>query len=84
MGIRLATDNRHFHDDPTITRILIGIALTAIILLITTYHTPQEDSTIGGSKVHNLHCEEDEIIGYDSTQPAPYPLDCIHIDTFHP
>lgn len=39
-------------------------------------------ATIGGTEVpDNLHCEEDEVIAFDSTQEAPYPLACIHIDT---
>lgn len=39
-----------------------------------------EPSSIGANEVIGLHCQEDEVIGFDSTQPAPYPLACIHID----
>lgn len=36
---------------------------------------------IGGTDVpFGLVCQEDEVIAFDSTQPAPYPLACVHID----
>lgn len=38
-------------------------------------------SRIGGTDVpFGLVCQEDEVIAFDSTQPAPYPLACVHID----
>lgn len=78
MGCQLQSD---FQSDTTITRVLVLIASFALLLLAWTYRDPAPESTIGGTKVPILHCQEDEVIAFDSTQPAPYPLDCIHIDT---
>lgn len=39
-------------------------------------------ATIGGHEVpSDLHCEEDQAIYFDTTQPAPHPLACVHVDT---
>lgn len=59
--------------------LLLTVALVATLLLLGKGYEPNP-STVGGTEVPVLHCEEDEVIGFDSTRPAPYPLDCIHID----
>lgn len=42
---------------------------------------PDENATINGTKVpHDLHCDEEEAIHFDSDTEAPYSLGCIHID----
>lgn len=69
--------------DTPITIALAIIATLAVLVLWFTHREPvQESARIGGTEVPALNCEEDEIIAFDSSKPAPFPLDCIHIDTF--
>ncbi len=60
---------------------LLGVLLVGYATLTSgSAHAPDNLSTIGADSVEGLHCTEDSVIGYDSTQPAPYPLACIHVD----
>ena len=44
------------------------------------YHPPEQGTaTVGGTKVPELECEEDEVIGFFG---VPDTLACIHIDSF--
>lgn len=57
------------------------IGLVALAMILDTGDDLQT-STIGANTVpYALDCEEDEVIAFDSTARAPYPLACVHIDT---
>ena len=64
----------------TRTTVLILTGVIAMLLISSTYRDPEPASTIGRRPVPHLTCQEDEVIGFDSTMTAPYPLGCIHID----
>lgn len=84
MGIRLDSPPRRGYDAPmTTTRktILILTGIFALLLISSTYRDPAPTTTIGGTEVPTLRCQEDEVIGFDmSGEVIPAPLMCIHID----
>lgn len=56
-------------------------AILSLLLISSTYRDPSPATTIGRTKVPTLHCQEDEVIGFDmSGEVIPAPLMCIHID----
>lgn len=68
--------------DTPITISLAAVATVAVLMLWFTYREPvQSASSIGGTVVPHLHCEEDEVIGFDqSGEDIPAPLVCVHVD----
>lgn len=63
------------------TTVLVLTGIIAMLLISSGYQDgPSPSSTIGNREVPTLDCEEDEVIGFDSSKPAPYPIACVHID----
>ena len=53
---------------------LLVAAFTALALL------PDESPTVGDQSVPTVHCQEDEVIGFNPVDPAPRQLSCVHVD----
>lgn len=70
-------NHRKFHITVTAsTAMLTALAITAA-LAGCDYGGP----TVGANNVLlDLHCEEDEVIAFDQSTPAPHPLACVNID----
>lgn len=64
------------------TLALLGILLIGYSTLASGHaHAPDTVARIGANIVPALQCAEDDVIAFDTSVSAPYPLACVHIDT---